>query len=508
MSGKTVNIRPGVSVLGLLKNLNYRPWFALAEFVDNAIQSFLDHRDALAAIEAHPVLHVALERDDANGGAIVIRDDAAGIRSEDFPRAFRPAAIPPDRHGLSEFGMGMKSAACWFSPYWIVRTTAFGDPVEREITFDIDKIVHDNIEELQINERPIEPMTHFTEITLTRLHEKPVGRTVGKIKAHLAEIYRVFTREGTLELMLDGSRLEYQEPEALQAPEYNDANQPVGDPREWLKEIDFDFGEGLRANGFAGLRATASTTEAGFSLFRRKRLIVGSSDEKYRPQRLVGTPNTYPAQRVFGELHLEGFDVTHTKDGFKWDEAEEPFLDLLKEELDKPPLRLLRQANNFRAKQNRRDLKRAAAQVGNRTAKALEKGGRELITHLSSQNTPQVPVALPAAEELDRRVIDLSLEGEDWRILLELSNDPAVGDWLSLAESRTSTLPAGRSRESVGLRLNLAHPFMQRFAGSDPERIEPLLRVAAAIGLAEKLARRGGILGAGAVRAKLNRVSP
>ena len=39
-----VNIRPGVKVLSVLQHLNYRPWFALAEFVDNSIQSFIDYQ--------------------------------------------------------------------------------------------------------------------------------------------------------------------------------------------------------------------------------------------------------------------------------------------------------------------------------------------------------------------------------------------------------------------------------------------------------------------------------
>ncbi len=39
-----VNIRPEVSILSVLKHLNYRPWFAIAEFVDNAIQNFLANR--------------------------------------------------------------------------------------------------------------------------------------------------------------------------------------------------------------------------------------------------------------------------------------------------------------------------------------------------------------------------------------------------------------------------------------------------------------------------------
>jgi hypothetical protein len=51
MSIKTVDIRPRVSVLSVLRHLNYRPWFALAEFVDNAIQSFVEKRDELRAIQ-------------------------------------------------------------------------------------------------------------------------------------------------------------------------------------------------------------------------------------------------------------------------------------------------------------------------------------------------------------------------------------------------------------------------------------------------------------------------
>src|SRR4051794_2291027 len=35
----TVTIRPGVGVLGLLASMNYKPWYALSEFVDNAVAS-------------------------------------------------------------------------------------------------------------------------------------------------------------------------------------------------------------------------------------------------------------------------------------------------------------------------------------------------------------------------------------------------------------------------------------------------------------------------------------
>ena len=143
-TAEQVAIRPGVSVLSVFRYLNYQPWFALAEFVDNAVQS--SHANAAALLAAHGAgwkLKVSIEIDTVPPGRIVIRDSAAGISAADFPRAFRPAVVPPDSSGLSEFGMGMKSAACWFASRWYVRTKALGESVERTVRFNIDEIVSD-----------------------------------------------------------------------------------------------------------------------------------------------------------------------------------------------------------------------------------------------------------------------------------------------------------------------------------------------------------------------------
>lgn len=92
MSVTTVDIRPGVSVLAVLRYLNYKPWFALAEFVDNAIQSYLSNRDALLIADGSSQrVRVSIEIDSTPPGRITIRDNAAGIAGSEFPRAFRPA---------------------------------------------------------------------------------------------------------------------------------------------------------------------------------------------------------------------------------------------------------------------------------------------------------------------------------------------------------------------------------------------------------------------------------
>ena len=267
-----VNIRPGARILSTLRHLNYRPWFALAEFVDNALQSFLANKaqiNAVARSEQSRVT-VSIDVESTPPARIAIRDDAAGIALADFARAFRPAEIPPDASGLAEYGMGMKSAACWFAPRWHVRTSALGESFERLVRFDIAHIVQDNIEEVGVQAVHAAPGAHFTEIVLDEPYSPLIGRTLGKVKEHLADIYRCYLRDGSLLLKVNGQPLTYEEPEILNAPFYRE---PRSASVLWKKDIRFDLGGGQKVHGFAALRQEGKTARAGFALFRRNRLI-------------------------------------------------------------------------------------------------------------------------------------------------------------------------------------------------------------------------------------------
>jgi len=491
--GTSINIRPGVSILAVLRHLNYRPWYALAEFVDNAIQSFLSHREEITHTDGSNIFSVDITIDIADGGLITVRDNAAGIYEHEYDRAFRPAEVPPDRNGLCEFGMGMKNAACWFANRWTVRTSALGESVERTIDFDISRIVNDRIEELAISSRQVPNNYHYTEVKLLGLHHLPQGRTVNKIKDHLAGIYRVFFREGILHLTLNGEPLRYEEPQVLNAAHYRN---PTDEPVVWRKDIEFDFGMGQRASGFAALRARASTSTAGFALFRRKRLIQGSGDETYRPKVIFGHPNSYRYQRLFGELHLEGFEISHTKDGFRWDDNEDVFLDLLKDYLTREPLDLLDQAEGFRVRPPRQELVEIAEIATENTAKVIEQEvppilAREIIEGPDpNPPPPELPTTLARASQ---RVIDIELEGQPWQVVLETTVDPSIGEWISISDK--SYIEDQQTRQQirrVAVRMSLAHPFMDRFGGTDANTIETLLRLAAAIGLAYTAARDAG----------------
>ena len=499
MAARKVDIRPGVSVLAVLRHLNYKPWYALAEFVDNAVESLSRHRDTLRAHHGDDFrLVVNIDMDGASPPRISIRDNAAGIAISEFGRAFRPAAIPPDRSGLAEFGMGMKSAACWFAPQWHVRTSAFGEAVARTVRFEIANIVNDKIEELDIEEMPEEANCHYTEIVLENIFHVPVGRTLGKLKEHLTDIYRVFIRDGVLDLRLNGETLQPQDPPILNSSYYRDKESP---PKLWRKDIAFDFGDGISVHGFAALRETANTAKAGFSLFRRGRVIEGSGDDGYRPAFIFGSSNSYRYQRLFGELHLDGFEVSHTKDGFRWDENELPFLELLREHLDNEDLPLLKQAEGYRVRVARGQLARTAAKAVNNTARTIEEHLPGALPSISEEPLVDAPDEEPPhAGTLARRQFDVRFRDKDWRINIELTEDPAESQWLAFSDVAAST----EHPRSLDIRVSMVHPFMVRFAQTDSEDVEALLRVAAALGLAEVLARDAGVRNAGTIRRNVN----
>jgi hypothetical protein len=486
-----IEIRPEVTMLSVLRHLNYKAWFAMAEFIDNALQSSIANVDQLKALHGESFqLKVEIKIDTSGLGQIVINDNAAGISEADFPRAFRAAQVPTDCTGLSEFGMGMKSAACWFAETWSVRTKAIGETLERTIYFDIRNIVENKIESLNTEVREVDPASHYTVVTLRGLHHLPQGRTIGKIRDHLCSIYRVFLRDGRLSIQLNGEVLSYESPQVLEVVPYSapgvlaHGNDVM--PVIWRKDIDLDFGEGQRVTGFAALREVGSTPFAGFALFRRDRLIEGSFDESYRPSYVFKQTNSYPYQRLFGELHVEGFEVSHTKDGFRWEEFEDIFLEHLKEAIEKEPLNLIAQAENYRALPSRRNIQAPASAATFAVAQYLKKEMAPLLVEAAQHPTEasELPAELKtSALQSSERIVEIDDTTHHWVITLRTSVDPATADWISVAKTEQAKNSDTELRR-LTIDLSLAHPFSAEFLGANNENVELLLRVSTAVCIA------------------------
>ena len=506
---QTISIRPGVQILSVLKHLKYKSWFALAEFVDNSIQSYLTNRDRIEAVEGDQFqLRVDIEIDDTIPPRLIVRDNAAGIAEADYARAFRAAEVPLDRKGLSEFGMGMKSAACWFAPKWRVRSKALGEAQDGLVIMDVASIVVSGVETVDVVRSPGRINEHYTEVTLENLHHVPLGRTLGKIREHLGDIYRFFLRDKRLVLTLNGVAISFDDPEVYHGPRHS---HPTGAAVTWRKSIDITTSKGVRMHGFAAIRKEGSASRAGFGLFRRDRLIQGGGDEGWKPVEIFGQPNSFRSQRVFGELFLDGVPVSHTKDGFLLEEYEEELIPLLRAALDAEPLPLLAQAEHLRVRVKAADLAEIAEAAARDTIAALDVGAADVLPALEAKSmvavlSPDertVPLGVPQSTGSPSLLArtesrNIALSDEEWRVVIEFTTDPAITDWLRVDES------AVHSVREITVRFSLAHPFIERFSTPNETALEPLIRMACAIALGQVLARKSGVGKAGVVLTNIN----
>lgn len=495
MKGPLVEIRPEVAIYSAFARLNYRPWYALAEFVDNSLQSYLSNRTQLQTHNRSPaVLRISIQLGE---NSIEVTDNAAGIAWQDFPRAFLPASPPPDTSGLSEYGLGMKAAACWFARRWSVRTSALGEPIERIISFDVPSITARHIDKLPVVENAVPADAHYTVLSLEQLNVRPRSKTIDKIKRHLSSIYRLFLRDKSLELRINDDLLEYTMPELLEAPYFLD---PSGAPRMWRREFSLDLDDNHRMWGWAGILKRASVTNAGFAIFRRQRLIEGSYGEAYRPELLFRKSNSYTYQRLVGELFVEGFTVSHTKDGIQWSEWEEDLLKWLRTEIDQEPLPLLKQAEGHRVGrvQRTRNLEQITVDtqqvVAQRVPPLIDKQLQEPV-----DSSPFKPELIEARSEARREVtFHLAHAGQEWHVTIELIADEAVYPWLDIAGGERG------SARRLHIRINVAHPFMVRFSTPNGSELPALVRLAAGFAIAEATARATGVDRAGTIRRNLN----
>ncbi len=91
------------------QRLGYRFDNAIYEFIDNSTQNFFDkilNHDPSAKLN----IHITWDRQKRQ---LVIQDDAHGMELEELTRAILWNQPPPDKTGISEYGMGLKMAACW-----------------------------------------------------------------------------------------------------------------------------------------------------------------------------------------------------------------------------------------------------------------------------------------------------------------------------------------------------------------------------------------------------------
>jgi hypothetical protein len=318
----TVKVQIGPETVRSYKRLAYETWWAIAEFIDNSTQSFLSNRreleEAMSDSREKIQVFMAYDRD---ARELRISDNAMGMSLEELTRAVMIGNPPEDVTGRHEFGMGLKTAACWLGDRWTVRTTRLGDAKEYQIEFDVERVASGDTD-LRLSEKSVDPKLHYTILTISDMHQSIGGRLLGRLKENLRSIYRFDTRSGMLQLWWGDEELSYDDRLSLLK---------AADGSEYRKDFAFDV-NGKSVRGWCGILEQGGRPKAGFAISRRGRLVMGQPDA-WRPQSLFGQltgSNDLVNQRLVGEIHLDDFLISHTKNQILWIDDE---LDLVEEKL-------------------------------------------------------------------------------------------------------------------------------------------------------------------------------
>ena len=305
----------GLNSISNYRRMDYAIWYALAEFIDNSTQSYFNNKEVLdehySARGEKLEVAIAYDRDE---GMLRITDNAMGMTYEELQHALKVASPPDNPNGRCRYGMGMKTAACWIGNFWTITTKKLGEAKEYTIEIDVDRVAGGDPELPTKIVRNVSKNLSYTRIEIRDHNREFKGRTIGKIKDYLRSMYREDFRNDTLNLLYGPDSLTWDDP-LLRT---NKAGEP------YRKAFSFEV-NGKRVHGWAGILEKGSRANAGFSILHSARVVKGWP-ESWRPEGIFGlNRNDLLNQRLVGEIHLDQFEVTHTKDDIQWygDEEEQ-----------------------------------------------------------------------------------------------------------------------------------------------------------------------------------------
>lgn len=478
-----VSVRIGSQMYGRFEDFPNTVPHVLAEFVDNALQSFRDHREELLALDPNYKLLVIIrilwdetetKMSQRKATHFIIEDNAGGIAANRFVNAFEPANAPDDNTGLNEFGMGLKTAACWLGNKWTVHTKALGEGISRIVRFDQNVVTKNNLEEVDVKSDTAQPNEHFTKIEITAPTKNvPTEKSLQKIKNELASIYRNSLRNQEMDLYVNNEPIEFTEYAILNAPYYKN---PEGAAQIWKKDINFTFGP-YKAKGFIGILKELKSSQNGLVLSRRGRVIIGAEEDgRYFPKSIFGSSSgTFRYKRIFGELELEGFAVSFNKNDIQDKENLEMLMEALRDELRDKDFDILAQADNYRADNTARLVQKIVsrhdeAPKTKRTPVTIDTKPIEEKAKVA-ETQPVVPEPVPEENIINefKQPDFYDINGKLHRMIVKFIDESSDLCWLGVSME---------DPEAIVCNINVKHDFFKEF-GEPTDPVIALLKTLA-----------------------------
>ena len=105
---------------------------------------------------------------DSEKNALTIVDNAHGMEMEELTRAVVLDRPPPDPTGRCEYGMGLKTAACWFGTTWTIRTSKLGSNRQYMARVHVPELVDSQLDSIAVEVSPAEPASLITHPSQSR----------------------------------------------------------------------------------------------------------------------------------------------------------------------------------------------------------------------------------------------------------------------------------------------------------------------------------------------------
>jgi hypothetical protein len=457
MQLQTINIQPESDVYVTYRRLSYELWNAIAEYVDNSTQSFSTNRDAISIAEGkEATLSIQIFYDPDND-TLLIADNANGMDFAELSRAIQLNKPPEDRSGRSEFGMGLKMASCWLGSRWRVVTKKLDALEELTAELDIDTLVAEKSPSIVVSVKPVnDPSAHYTRIEIEGLYRKFRTRTISKVTENLASIYRRDIESGLVSIEWNTKRLSW-EPD----PVY-ETTDPDGNAVRYEKTVSFEI-KGLPVKGRVWIRVPGDAKRAGLHIFRRGRLIMGGPGKGYKPEEIFEAVNQFPSQRIVGEIDLDDWPVSMTKDAIDWTgELEHEFIVHMKDAIQ-DYVDISKQVKRDKETGAYRDTKLVA------DASASSMKGEEVETALIVIEEAPLPGLPPIT--LDSEAVKQLTQGAPDPVIVPVGthSNPVLKVWFlnTLPESELYAKYSCPNDRELHLVVNMNHPFIVKFFGTD-----------------------------------------
>lgn len=316
------DVSVGSGIISVFQSQSYKIERVMAEFIDNSLQSYLDHKEVLKNIIDGNQCVVDIRWDD---NKITIKDNAFGMNTEEFGRAlklksFNPRANEKDR--LSVYGMGLKYAAVYLGNTYKITSSRYEENVERTAVIDVPTFEKDNPKELEARLGFQDADYHYTIIEISNLRVKKTEDKLNKLRTNLGIIYEHYIFHKDLVIIVNGIKVQYEKP-VFRKDENGSAYCRAFEGELVAKNTTYKY------TGWIGILAKGNQDITGLKLVQAKRCIQLG----YKPEKIYNKGNSFQNSRLIGQIVFEGNQsiVSFDKDQFVW--ADDGTEDLFVEQL-------------------------------------------------------------------------------------------------------------------------------------------------------------------------------